>query len=277
MLLRQHEKLSLSQQCKILGLSRSSIYYQKRPIKNEDLELMRLIDEQYLKRPVWGSRSMTTFLRRQGWKINRKRVQRLMRTMGLEAVYPRPKTSKANPEHKIYPYLLRDLIIDRPNQVWATDITYVPMHRGFMYLVAIMDWHSRKVLSWRVSNTMDTDFCVEALEDAIRIHGRPEIFNTDQGSQFTSNIFTGKLEEYGVKISMDGRGRYQDNIFVERLWWTVKYHFLYLHAFNSGAELRYGLKNWFNFYNQERFHQSLGDKTPDEVYYDRTISEAVNF
>lgn len=277
MLLRQHEKLSLSQQCKILGLSRSSIYYQKRPIKNEDLELMRLIDEQYLKRPVWGSRSMTTFLRRQGWKINRKRVQRLMRTMGLEAVYPRPKTSKANPEHKIYPYLLRDLIIDRPNQVWATDITYVPMHRGFMYLVAIIDWHSRKVLSWRVSNTMDTDFCVEALEDAIRIHGRPEIFNTDQGSQFTSNIFTGKLEEYGVKISMDGRGRYQDNIFVERLWWTVKYHFLYLHAFNSGAELRYGLKNWFNFYNQERFHQSLDDKTPDEVYYDRTISEAVNF
>ena len=277
MLLRQHEKLSLSQQCKILGLSRSSIYYQKRPIKNEDLELMRLIDEQYLKRPVWGSRSMTTFLRRQGWKINRKRVQRLMRTMGLEAVYPRPKTSKANPEHKIYPYLLRDLIIDRPNQVWATDITYVPMHRGFMYLVAIMDWHSRKVLSWRVSNTMDTDFCVEALEEAIRIHGRPEIFNTDQGSQFTSNIFTGKLEEYGVKISMDGRGRYQDNIFVERLWWTVKYHFLYLHAFNSGAELRNGLKDWFNFYNQERFHQSLGDKTPDEVYYDRTISEAVNF
>ena len=277
MLLRQHEKLSLSQQCKILGLSRSSIYYQKRPIKNEDLELMRLIDEQYLKRPVWGSRSMTTFLRRQGWKINRKRVQRLMRTMGLEGVYPRPKTSKANPEHKIYPYLLRDLIIDRPNQVWATDITYVPMHRGFMYLVAIIDWHSRKVLSWRVSNTMDTDFCVEALGDAIRIHGRPEIFNTDQGSQFTSNIFTGKLEEYGVKISMDGRGRYQDNIFVERLWWTVKYHFLYLHAFNSGAELRYGLKNWFNFYNQERFHQSLDDKTPDEVYYDRTISEAVNF
>ena len=238
---------------------------------------MRLIDEQYLKRPVWGSRSMTTFLRRQGWKINRKRVQRLMRTMGLEAVYPRPKTSKANPEHKIYPYLLRDLIIDRPNQVWATDITYVPMHRGFMYLVAIMDWHSRKVLSWRVSNTMDSDFCVEALEDAIRIHGRPEIFNTDQGSQFTSNIFTGKLEEYGIKISMDGRGRYQDNIFVERLWWTVKYHFLYLHAFNSGTELRYGLKNWFNFYNQERFHQSLGDKTPDEVYYDLTISEAVNF
>ena len=235
---------------------------------------MRLIDEQYLKRPVWGSRSMTTFLRRQGWKINRKRVQRLMRTMGLEAVYPRPKTSKPHPEHKIYPYLLRDLVIDRPNQVWATDITYVPMHRGFMYLVAIMDWHSRKVLSWRVSNTLDAEFCVEALEEAIQIHGCPEIFNTDQGSQFTSNDFTGKLEEHGIKVSMDGRGRYQDNIFIERLWWTVKYHYLYLHTFNNGAELRQGLKNWFAFYNQERFHQSLGDKTPDEVYYDRPISVA---
>ncbi len=274
MLLRQHEKLSLSQQCKILGLSRSSIYYQKRPIKNEDLELMRLIDEQYLKRPVWGSRSMTTFLRRQGWKINRKRVQRLMRTMGLEAVYPRPKTSKPHPEHKIYPYLLRDLVIDRPNQVWATDITYVPMHRGFMYLVAIIDWYSRKVLAWRISNTLDTDFCVAALDEALRIHGRPEIFNTDQGSQFTSNEFTNILKEHNIKISMDGRGRYQDNIFIERLWWTVKHHYLYLHTFNNGAELRQGLKNWFAFYNQERFHQSLGDKTPDEVYYDRPISVA---
>ena len=274
MLLRQHEKLSLSRQCKILGLSRSSIYYQKRPIKNEDLELMRLIDEQYLKRPVWGSRSMTTFLRRQGWKINRKRVQRLMRTMGLEAIYPRPKTSKPHPEHKTYPYLLRNLVIDRPNQVWATDITYVPMHRGFMYLVAIIDWHSRKVLSWRASNTLDTNFCIDALEEAIQTHGCPEIFNTDQGSQFTSNDFTGKLEEHGIKVSMDGRGRYQDNIFIERLWWTVKYHFLYLHAFNNGAELRQGLKNWFNFYNQERFHQSLGDKTPDEVYCDRSIPVA---
>jgi putative transposase len=235
---------------------------------------MRLIDEQYLKRPVWGSRAMTTFLRRQGWKINRKRVQRLMRTMGLEAVYPRPKTSKPHPEHKIYPYLLRNLVIDRPNQVWATDITYVPMHRGFMYLVAIMDLYSRKVMSWRVSNTLDVDFCVEALEEAIRVHGCPEIFNTDQGSQFTSNKFTGKLEEHEIKVSMDGRGRYQDNIFVERLWWTVKYHYLYLHAFNNGAELRQGLKNWFTFYNQERFHQSLDDKTPDEVYYCKSISVA---
>lgn len=235
---------------------------------------MRLIDEQYLKNPAMGSRSMTTVLCRQGWKINRKRVQRLMRTMGLEAVYPRPKTSKPNPEHKIYPYLLRDLVIDRPNQVWATDITYVPMHRGFMYLIAIMDWHSRKVLSWRVSNTMDVDFCLEALDEAIRIHGCPELFNTDQGSQFTSNIFTGKLEEHGIKISMDGRGRYQDNILIERLWWTVKYHYLYLHAFSNGAELRKGLKKWFLFYNQERFHQSLGDKTPDEVYFGMSVPVA---
>ena len=173
-----------------------------------------------------------------------------MRTMGLEAIYPRPKTSKPHPEHKIYPYLLRGLVINRTNQVWATDITYVPMHRGFMYLVAIMDLYSRKVLSWRVSNTLDVDFCVEALEEALRIHGRPEIFNTDQGSQFTSNKFTGKLEEHGIKVSMDGRGRYLDNIFVERLWWTVKYHYLYLHAFNNGTELKQGLKNWFNFYNK---------------------------
>jgi putative transposase len=236
---------------------------------------MRLIDEQYLKEPVWGSRSMTTFLRRKGWKINRKRVQRLMRKMGLEAVYPKPKTSKPHPEHKIYPYLLRDLTIDRPNLVWATDITYVPMHRGFMYLVAIIDWYSRKVLSWRISNTLDADFCVEALEEALRIHGRPEIFNTDQGSQFTSKEFTGKLKDNNIKISMDGRGRYLDNIFIERLWWTVKYHYLYLRTFDNGAELRQGLNNWFAFYNQERFHQSLGDKTPNEVYWQTLVSEAV--
>jgi len=235
---------------------------------------MRLIDEQYLKEPVWGSRSMTTFLRRKGWKINRKRVQRLMRKMGLEAVYPKPKTSKPHPEHKIYPYLLRGLTIDRPNQVWATDITYVPMHRGFMYLVAVIDWYSRKVLSWRISNTLDADFCVEALEEALRIHGCPEIFNTDQGSQFTSKEFTGKLKDHNIKISMDGRGRYLDNIFIERLWWTVKYHYLYLRTFDNGAELRQGLNNWFAFYNQERFHQSLGDKTPDEVYYGRAVSVA---
>lgn len=228
---------------------------------------MRIIDEQYLKTPVYGSRSMRNYLRRLGYNINRKRVQRLMRLMGLEAIYPKPKTSKPHPEHKIYPYLLRGLKIDHPNQVWAADITYIPLKRGFMYLVAIIDWYSRKVLSWRISNTLEADFCVEALQDAIRYHGCPEIFNTDQGSQFTSEDFTEVLEDHGIKISMDGRGRFQDNIFIERLWWTVKHHYVYLRAFENGAELRNGLKHWFKYYNQERFHQSLGDLTPDEVYF----------
>lgn len=228
---------------------------------------MRVIDEQYLKTPVYGSRSMRNYLRRLGYNINRKRVQRLMRLMGLEAIYPKPKTSKPHPEHKIYPYLLRGLKIDHPNQVWAADITYIPLNRGFMYLVAVIDWYSRKVLSWRVSNTLEADFCVEALQDAIRYHGCPEIFNTDQGSQFTSEDFTEVLEDHGIEISMDGRGRFQDNIFIERLWWTVKHHYVYLRAFENGAELRNGLKHWFKYYNQERFHQSLGDLTPDEVYF----------
>ena len=228
---------------------------------------MRLIDEQYMKTPVYGSRSMRNYLRRLGYKINRKRVQRLMRLMGLEAIYPKPKTSKPHPEHKIYPYLLRDLEINRPDQVWSADITYIPLARGFMYLVAVMDWHSRKVLSWRVSNALDSDFCVDALKDAIRHHGYPDIFNTDQGSQFTSKDFTSVLKENGIKISMDGRGRFQDNIFIERLWWTVKHHYLYLRTFENGSELRNGLKHWFEYYNQERFHQSLGDLTPDEIYF----------
>ena len=228
---------------------------------------MRIIDEQYLKTPVYGSRSMRNYLRRLGYNINRKRVQRLMRLMGLEAIYPKPKTSKPHPAHKIYPYLLRGLKINRPNQVWAADITYIPLKRGFMYLVAVMDWYSRKVLSWRVSNTLEADFCVEALKDAIRCHGCPEIFNTDQGSQFTSEDFTAELEAHGIKISMDGQGRFQDNIFIERLWWTVKHHYLYLRAFDNGSDLRKGLKYWFEYYNQERFHQSLGDLTPDEVYF----------
>ena len=228
---------------------------------------MRLIDEQYLKTPTWGSRSMRNHLRRLGYKINRKRVQRLMRLMGLEAIYPRPKTSRPHPEHKVYPYLLKNLNIERPNQVWATDITYIPMKRGFMYLVAVMDWHSRKVLAWRLSNTMETDFCVEALDEAIRRYGPPEIFNTDQGSQFTSEDFTGVLKDHGIAISMDGRGRAQDNIFIERLWWTLKYNYIYLRSFESGSSLRKGLRGWFSFYNQERFHQALDNLTPDEVYY----------
>ena len=211
---------------------------------------------------------------RLGHKINRKRVQRLMRLMGIEAVYPKPKTSKPHPEHKIYPYLLRNLTIDRPNQVWAADITYIPLKRGFMYLVAVMDWYSRKVLVWRLSNTLDADFCVSALEEAIRLYGCPEIFNTDQGSQFTSHAFTKTLEDNDIRISMDGRGNFRDNIFIERLWWTVKYQYLYLHAFNDGAELRRGLRDWFRFYNKERFHQSLDDKTPDEVYNDLPLLKA---
>jgi putative transposase len=263
-----HPDLSVSRQCQLVAVNRSSFYYKPKPIKPEDLGLMRLIDEQYLKTPFYGSRSMTKHFRRLGHKINRKRVQRLMQLMGLEAVYPKPRTSKPHPEHKIYPYLLRNLNIDRPNQVWAADITYIPLKRGFMYLVAVMDWYSRKVLAWRLSNTLDADFCVSALEEAIRRYGRPEIFNTDQGSQFTSHAFTKILEKNDIRISMDGRGNFQDNIFIERLWWTVKYQYLYLHAFSDGGELRRGLGNWFRFYNQERFHQSLDDKTPDEVYYD---------
>jgi len=261
-------ELSIANQCRLLNINRSTFYYRPAPIKAEDLELMRLIDEQYLKNPTWGSRSMRNHLRRLGYKINRKRVQRLMRLMGLEAIYPKPKTSRPHPQHKIYPYLLRGLTIDRPNQVWAADITYIPMSRGFMYLVAVMDWHSRKVLSWRVSNTMEADFCVEALAEAVGRYGAPEIFNTDQGAQFTSEAFTGLLQNHGVAISMDGRGRCQDNIFIERLWWTLKHHYVYLHSFGSGSELRDGFRYWFNFYNRDRFHQSLDNLTPDEVYYD---------
>ena len=211
-------KLSVSRQCRLLRLNRSSYYYKKKPIKPEDLELMRLIDEQYLKTPSWGSRSMRNHLRRLGYKINRKRVQRLMRLIGLEAIYPKPKTSRPHPAHKVYPYLLRNMVVERPNQVWAADITYIPMNRGFMYLVAVMDWHSRKILSWRISNTLDTQFCVEAVEEALGRYGAPEIFNTDQGAQFTSNEFTELLKSHKVQISMDGRGRVQDNIFIERLW-----------------------------------------------------------
>jgi putative transposase len=261
------ESLSISSQCRLLSISRSSFYYQPKPMKEEDLNLMRLIDEQFLKTPTWGSRSMRNHLQRLGYKVNRKRVQRLMGIMGLEPIYPRPRTSRPHPDHKVYPYLLRDLTIDRPNQVWTADITYIPMSRGFMYLVAVMDWHSRKILSWKVSNTLESDFCIEALEQALLQYGKPEIFNTDQGSQFTSRGFVGLLESHGIKVSMDGRGRVQDNIFIERLWWTIKHHYLYLHAFDNGTELRRGLHEWVDFYNQERPHQALDNLTPDEVYY----------
>jgi len=262
-----YKLLSISQQCKILGINRSSYYYKPKPVKPEDLKLMRKIDELYTEQPSRGSRSIARQLRRQGIKVNRKRVQRLMRLMGIEAVYPKPRTSRPHPEHKIYPYLLRNLTIDQPNQVWATDITYIPMERGFMYLVAVMDWYSRKILSWRLSNTMESDFCVEALKEALSRYGHPEIFNTDQGAQFTSKDFTKTLKNNGVAISMDGRGRCQDNILVERLWWTIKYQYLYLHSFDNGSDLRRGLASWINGYNYDRGHSSLDSKTPNEVYY----------
>ena len=259
--------LSVSKQCRLLNVNRSTVYYKKRPINALDLEQMKLIDQQYLKTPSWGSRSMRNHLRRLGYKINRKRVQRLMRLMGIEAIYPKPKTSRPHPAHKIYPYLLRNLKIDRPNQVWAADITYIPMCHGFMYLVAIMDWYSRKVLSFRLSNTLDTDFCIEALEEALRHYGKPVIFNTDQGAQFTSKAFTDLLKSNNVAISMDGRGRVHDNIFIERLWWSLKYQYLYLCSFDNGTQLRQGIRQWFAMYNKERSHQALDDMTPDEVYY----------
>ena len=259
--------MSVANQCRVLNVSRSGYYYKSKPISAEDLKLMRLIDEHYLNHPSAGSRSLRNHLQRLGYRINRKKVQRLMRLMGIEAVYPRPKTSRPHPQHKVYPYLLRGLSIDRPNQVWAADITYIPMRRGHMYLVAVMDWYSRKVLSWRISNTLDTEFCLEALVEALSRFGRPEIFNTDQGAQFTANAFTDVLKSHQVQISMDGRGRVQDNIFIERLWWSFKYQYLYLWSFDNGAELRKGLDQWFNFYNSERSHQSLDNKTPDEVYF----------
>jgi putative transposase len=260
-------KLPLSGQCRLLGISRSSVYYKPVGVKTRDLELMRFIDEQYLKTPFYGSRSMTQHLKRQGYSVNRKRIQRLMRRMGLEAIYPKPRTSRKHPGHKVYPYLLRELCIERPNQVWAADITYIPMNRGFMFLVAVMDWHSRKVLSWKLSNTLDAEFCTTALQEAIRCHGIPKIFKTDQGAQFTSQAFTAILEAHGIAVSMDGRGRVQDNIFIERLWWTLKYQYLYLRSFDTTMELRRGLTEWFTFYNSQRPHQTLDGLTPDEVYF----------
>ena len=228
---------------------------------------MRSVDKLYTAQPSRGSRSIRRQLRRQGVKVNRKRIQRLMRLMGIQAVYPRPRTTRPHPEHKIYPYLLRNLAIENPDQVWAADITYIPMEYGFMFLVAIMDWYSRKILSWRVSNTMESDFCVEALQEALSRYGRPDIFNTDQGSQFTSHDFTNTLKDHEININMDGRGRCQDNIIIERLWWTIKYQYLYLHAFDNGQALRGGLANWIDGYNRDRGHSALDDRTPDEVYY----------
>jgi len=263
----EEHALSLSRQSRILGLSRSSLYYKTVPVSKHDLTLMRLIDEIHLKYPFYGSRRMRNELRDLGHDVGRGHVTTLMQKMGIRASYQKPRLSVPHPDHKVYPYLLRGVEISRANQVWAADITYLPMARGFCYLVAIMDWASRRVLAWRLSNTLDASFCTEALEEAIMKYGSPEIFNTDQGSQFTSGAFTDILDTHGISISMDSRGRWIDNVFIERLWRSVKYEEVYLKAYGSLTEARRGLAAYFEFYNQKRRHQGLDDRTPDEVYW----------
>jgi len=264
-----HPQLSVRRQCELLGLSRSTFYYQPARESEENLRLMRLIDGQYTAHPFYGSRKLTMWLRQsQGEEVNRKRVQRLMRQMGLEAIYPKPRLSVAGQGHRVYPYLLRDVAIERPDQVWSADITYVPMPTGFMYLAATIDWYSRYVIAWRLSNTLEGSFCVDMLEEALG-RGRPEVFNTDQGVQFTAAAFTGRLEAAGVAVSMDGRGRCLDNVFVERLWRTVKYEDLYPRCYEVVPELERGLGRYFGFYNEERLHQSLDYRTPAWVYGQR--------
>ncbi len=255
----------MSRQCAVLGLNRSSYYYQPASESAENLALMVLIDREYTAHPFLGSRGMRDWLRREGHRVNRKRLQRLMRLMGLEAVYPKPRLSLRGAGHQVYPYLLRNVAIERVNQVWSTDITYIPLPKGFMYLTAVMDWYSRYVLSWRLSNTLDGAFCLEALEEALS-RGCPEVFNTDQGVQFTSASFTGRVETAGAQVSMDGRGRCLDNVFVERLWRTVKYEYVYLWRPEAVPALAAGLTSYFSYYNEERPHQSLAGRTPAEVY-----------
>lgn len=260
-----HEELSVRRQCALLGLNRSSVYYDSAPESEGNLALMRLIDEQYTKCPFYGSRRIAAWLRSEGHEVNRKRVQRLLRLMGLEALHPKPNLSAPNRLHKVYPYLLRGVSVERTDQVWSADITYVPMASGFMYLAATIDWFSRYVVSWRLSNTLDGFFCQEMLEEALS-RGRPEVFNTDQGVQFTARAWTSRLEKAGVSVSMDGRGRCLDNVFVERLWRTVKYENVFLRRYETVPELESGLRSYFAFYNGERLHQSLGYRPPVEVY-----------
>jgi putative transposase len=265
-----HERISVRRQCRLLGIARSGVYRERRPANDNDLGLMRRIDELFTSWPFLGSRRLARMLREEGHPINRKRVQRLMRQMGIAALGPKPRTTKPAPGHKVYPYLLRGMTIDRPNQVWAADITYIPIGRGFLYLVAIMDWASRAVLAWRLSNTMDSSFCVEALEEALARFGTPEIFNTDQGSQFTSTAFTGVLLGAGVRISMDGRGRWMDNVFIERLWRSLKYEDIYLKGYADGHEAKAGIAAWVAFYNGRRPHMALGHRTPMVVWREGT-------
>ncbi|WP_375708103.1 IS3 family transposase [Sulfitobacter sp. HGT1] len=261
--------LSVGKQCSLLSISRSSFYYEPKGESEMNLDLMRVIDKQFLETPFYGVRQMTWHLRNEQHLVNEKRIRRLMRLMGLMPIYQKPNTSKAAKGHKIYPYLLRGLRVDRPNQVWCADITYLPMRRGFLYLVAIMDWHTRKVLAWRISNTLEAGFCVDALNEAIHKFGPPDIMNTDQGSQFTSFAWTNRLRSANVRISMDGKGRFLDNIFVERLWRSLKYECVYLHAWETGSEARDGVRKWIEFYNHKRPHSALGGKPPAVVYWQR--------
>lgn len=262
------DRVALTWQCALAGVSRSAVYARQKPkpIALDDEVLKRLIDEEYTRHPFYGSRKMVVYLGRCGHCVNRKRAQRLMRSLGLAGMAPGPNTSRAHPQHKVYPYLLRGVAVVKPNQVWSTDITYIRLERGFAYLVAVIDWYSRRVLSWRISNSMEAVFCVDCLEDALRVHGKPEVFNTDQGSQFTSDAFTGVLKREGVTISMDGRGRAFDNIFVERLWRSVKHEDVYLNGYSAMGELLIGLTKYFAFYNGERPHQALRNLTPDVVH-----------
>lgn len=263
---KEDKILSMRRQCQLLGITRSNLYYKPVGISERDQQLMNLLDEQYTKRPFWGVRNMTAYLRSRGYFVGKDHVRTLLRKMGLQAIFAKPHLSKPNTQHKVYPYLLRGLEIVRPNQVWSTDITYIRLAYGFAYLVAIIDWYSRYVLSWRLSNTLDSNFCIESVQEALMRYGNPEIFNSDQGSQFTSQDFINVLVENKISISMDGKGRCLDNIFVERLWRSVKYENVYLHGYQSIPEAREGLKSYFEFYNYERFHQGLDNKIPWEVH-----------
>ena len=258
--------ISIVKQCDLLGISRSGYYYSPRPESPENLKIMRIMDEQYLKTPFYGARRMHAHIKHQGYPVNIKRIRRLLRLMGLEAIYPKPNISKPQQGHKIYPYLLNGLSINNVNQVWSSDITYIPMKSGFLYLVAIIDWYSRFVLSWKISNSLDSNFCVDALDEALEL-GCPEIFNTDQGSQFTGERHTNRLKSNKIKISMDGKGRAIDNVFIERLWRSLKYEYVYLNAPETGKELYHGLNDYFDFYNNERYHQSLDYQVPSSVHY----------
>lgn len=263
---QQHGSLSITRQCELVGIARSSFYYEAKGESAFNLDLMRKIDRQFLKTPCYGARQMARHFRRKGLEVGRKRIRRLMRKMGLSAVYQKPRTSDPHPGHRIYPYLLRDVRVAHANDVWCADVTYIPLGRGYLYLVAIMDWATRHVLSWRLSNSLDAAFCVEALEEALARYGRPSIFNTDQGSQFTSLEFTSVLKDAGVRISMDGKGRWMDNVFIERLWRSLKYECVYLRDLETGSQAREAIGRWISYYNLDRPHSALGDLTPSEAY-----------